>query len=111
MSNIETREPGHLYRQNNNVIFNKQKLPENNENEHLLSISCNKDQFFLNLNSFKIDENENICSTNSSWFSLKNIKSNNKMNLFKINEGEVIKIGKIIIRVRKIKLVKNKNNI
>ena len=110
MSNIETREPGHLYRQNNNVIFNKQKLPENNENEHLLSISCNKDQFFLNLNSFKIDENENICSINSSWFSLKNLKSTNNKNLFKINEGEVIKIGKIIIRVRKIKLVKNKRH-
>jgi hypothetical protein len=64
----------------------------------------------LDLNPFKIDENENICSINSSWFSLKNINRENKPNLFKLNEGDIIKIGKIIIRIRKIKFSKNKKN-
>ena len=64
----------------------------------------------MELNPFKIDENENICSINSSWFSLKNFKTGTKPNLFKLNEGDVIKIGKIIIRIRKIKFNKNKKN-
>ena len=70
-----------------------------------MSLECNEQQFFINLNKYKLDENENICSNNSSWFSLKNSKNkkNNKLNMFKINEGDVIKIGKIIIRIRKIK--------
>ena len=64
----------------------------------------------MELNPFKIDENENICSINSTWFSLKNINKGNKPNLFKLNEGDIIKIGKIIIRIRKIKFCKNKKN-
>lgn len=64
----------------------------------------------MELNPFKIDENENICSINSSWFSLKNFKTGTKPNLFKLNEGDIIKIGKIIIRIRKIKFNKNKKN-
>ena len=107
-SNIETREPGYVYRQNNDVKFYKEKLDESRENEHLLSITCNREQFFLNLNPFQLDENENISSVNSPWFSLKNSESDKKINLFKINEGDVIKIGKIIIRIRRIKI--NKKN-
>ena len=94
-SKIEIKEPGHIYRQFNAVKFYKKKLIDNPENEHLFSISCNKEQFFLNLNSFQIDENENICSNNSPWFSLKKSKKNKKMNNFKISEGDVIKIGKL----------------
>ena len=110
---MEIKEPGHIYRQYNDVKFYKRKLIiENSENEHLFSISCNKEQFFLNFNSFQIDENENICSNNAPWFSLKNSKNNKKSNYFKINEGDVIKIGKIIIRIRRIKLkIQNKKNI
>ena len=64
----------------------------------------------MELNPFKIDENENICSINSSWFSLKNFKKGTKPNSFKLNEGDIIKIGKIIIRIRKIKFNRNKKN-
>ena len=70
-----------------------------------MHLDCNQDQFYIDINSYKLDEYENICSNNSTWFSLKNLKKdkNNKLNMFKINEGDVIKIGKIIIRIRKIK--------
>ena len=70
-----------------------------------MHLDCNQDQFYIDINSYKLDEYENICSNNSTWFSLKNLKKdkNNKSNMFKINEGDVIKIGKIIIRIRKIK--------
>jgi len=60
----------------------------------------------LNVNPFQLDENENISSKNSPWFSLKNSKFDRKTNFFKINEGDVIKIGKIILRIRRIKLEK-----
>ena len=77
-----------------------------------MHLDCNENQFFIDINSFKIDEYENICSNNSTWFSLKKDKknSNNRLNMFKISEGDVIKIGKIIIRIRKIKFQSNKHN-
>ena len=77
-----------------------------------MQLECDENNFFIDLNSYKLDEYENICSNNSSWFSLKNEKKNKNKNLnsFKINEGDVIKIGKIIIRIRKIKLDSEKQN-
>ena len=107
---METNEPGHIYRQINNVKFFKHKINENNENEYLMHLDCNENQFFIDLNSYQLDEYENICSNNSTWFSLKHAKNNknNKLNMFKINEGDVIKIGKIIIRITKIKFESEK---
>ena len=104
-SKFETNESGHVYRQFNNVKFFNHKLNETYENEYLMHLDCNQSQFFINLNSYKLDEFENICSNNSTWFSLKKAKNekNNRLNMFKINEGDVLKIGKIIIRIRKIK--------
>ena len=77
-----------------------------------MHLDCNDSQFFIDLNSYKLDEYENICSNNSTWFSLKHPKNNknNKLNMFKINEGDVIKIGKIIIRIRKVKFESEKKN-
>ena len=78
-----------------------------------MHLDCDESHFYIDLNSYKLDEYENICSNNSTWFSLKTEKKNknNKLNLFKISEGDVIKIGKIIIRIRKIKFDSmNRNN-
>ena len=111
-SKIETNESGHIYRQFNNVKFYNHKLNENKENEYLMHLDCNENQFFIDVNSYKIDDDENICSNNSTWFSLKSDKKNknNRLNMFKINEGDVVKIGKIIIRIRKIKFQSDKHN-
>ena len=111
-SKIETNESGHVYRQFNNVKFYNHKLNETKENEYLMHLDCNENQFFIDVNSYKIDDDENICSNNSTWFSLKSDKKNknNRLNMFKISEGDVIKIGKIIIRIRKIKFQSDKHN-
>ena len=111
-SKIETNESGHIYRQFNNVKFFNHKLNENKENEYLMHLDCNENQFFIDVNSYKIDDDENICSNNSTWFSLKSDKKNknNRFNMFKISEGDVVKIGKIIIRIRKIKFQSDKLN-
>ena len=111
-SKIETNESGHVYRQFNNVKFYNHKLNEDRDNEYLMHLDCNENQFFIDVNSYKIDDDENICSNNSTWFSLKSDKKNknNRLNMFKISEGDVIKIGKIIIRIRKIKFQSDKHN-
>ena len=111
-SKIETNESGHVYRQFNNVKFYNHKLNETKENEYLMHLDCNENQFFIDVNSYKIDDDENICSNNSTWFSLKSDKKNknNRLNMFKISEGDVVKIGKIIIRIRKIKFQSDKHN-
>ena len=111
-SKIETNESGHVYRQFNNVKFYNHKLNETKENEYLMHLDCNENQFFIDVNSYKIDDDENICSNNSTWFSLKSDKKNknNRFNMFKISEGDVVKIGKIIIRIRKIKFQSDKHN-
>ena len=111
-SKIETNESGHVYRQFNNVKFYNHKLNETKENEYLMHLDCNENQFFIDVNSYKIDDDENICSNNSTWFSLKSDKKNknNRLNMFKLSEGDVIKIGKIIIRIRKIKFQSDKHN-
>ena len=111
-SKIETNESGHVYRQFNNVKFYNHKLNESKENEYLMHLDCNENQFFIDVNSYKIDDDENICSNNSTWFSLKSDKKNknNRLNMFKISEGDVVKIGKIIIRIRKIKFQSDKHN-
>ena len=111
-SKIETNESGHVYRQFNNVKFYNHKLNETKENEYLMHLDCNENQFFIDVNSYKIDDDENICSNNSTWFSLKSDKKNknNRLNMFKISEGDVIKIGKINIRIRKIKFQSDKHN-
>ena len=110
-SKIETNESGHVYRQFNNVKFYNHKLNETKENEYLMHLDCNENQFFIDVNSYKIDDDENICSNNSTWFSLKSDKKNknNRLNMFKISEGDVVKIGKIIIRIRKIKFQSDKH--
>ena len=95
-----------------NVKFYNHKLNETKENEYLMHLDCNENQFFIDVNSYKIDDDENICSNNSTWFSLKSDKKNknNRLNMFKISEGDVVKIGKIIIRIRKIKFQSDKHN-
>ena len=62
---IETNESGYIYRQSNNVKFFNHKLNENNETEYLMHLECNEDQFYIDINSYSLDEYENICSKNS----------------------------------------------
>ena len=74
-----------------------------------------KDIFFeFERNKFKLDETDNIITPNTSWFLLKPTKMDPKMNRYKISQGEIIKFGRITMRIRDIKLtdkIKNNNNI
>ena len=62
------------------------------------------------MNEIKKDENGNISSPNSAWFLLKLSKMDINLDRYKIHQGEIIKIGRIVTRIREIKFDKNKKN-
>ena len=71
-----------------------------------------KDIFFeFERNRYELDETDNIVTPNTSWFLLKPSKMDPKMNRYKINPGEIIKIGRITMRIRDIRFCEKKKNI
>jgi hypothetical protein len=110
MSNsFEISKEGYLYRSYNEVIFEDEEINEDGY-EKLLKISKNEKDFEVTRNEIEKDENGNICSQNSAWFLLKLSKMDKDLNKYKIHQGEIIKIGRIITRIREIKYGKNKAN-
>ena len=61
-------------------------------------------------NPFKMDESNNI-SQNSAWFLLKPSKIELKSNKYKLSPGDIIKIGRITLRIRDIYFSNKKTNI
>ena len=110
MSNsFEISKEGYLYRYDNEVVFENEEVNEEGF-EKLLKITKNEKDFEVERNEIEKDENGNISSSNSSWFLLKSSKIEKDFNKYKIHQGEIIKIGRIITRIREIKLGKNKEN-
>ena len=66
--------------------------------------------YTLNLNKIEYDETDNISSLNNAWFLLKPDRMDRKLMKYKINEGDIIKIGRITIRIKEIKLERNNND-
>ena len=68
--------------------------------------------FEFERNKYGKDETDNIVTPNSSWFLLKPSMIDDRMNKYKLSQGEVIKIGRIIMRIRDIIFEgKNKYNL
>ena len=62
-----------------------------------------KDIFFeFERNKYELDETDNIITPNTSWFLLKPSKIEPKMNRYKLNPGDIIRLGRIILRIRNI---------
>ena len=75
-----------------------------------------KDIFFeIEPNKYEFDETDNIITPNTSWFLLKPSKMDPRMNRYKLIPGEIIRIGRITMRIREInfaeKKKKEKNNV
>ena len=63
-------------------------------------------------NKYIKDETDNIVTPNISWFLLKPSITDEKMNKYKLSPGEIIKLGRITMRVRDIIFAgKNKYNL
>ena len=59
-------------------------------------------------NDFKIDENKNIITKNNCWFLFKKSRMKD-IERYKIEQGDIIRFGRIAVRVKDIKITKNKN--
>ena len=63
-----------------------------------------KDMFFeFERNKYEFDETNNIMTPNTSWFLLKPSQIDPKMNRYKLIPGDIIRIGRINLRIRDIK--------
>ena len=104
----EIIESGSLYRTNqDNIIF---KNEVNSENEqHLLDIKYDEGKFDLIFNDYEQDEDGIITTRNSAWFLLKKSKIRPEFDIYKIHQGEIIKIGRIMTRIKEIKFSKKES--
>ena len=99
---------GFVYRYKDEIFFEESEINERGY-EKLFEISTNDNGFFFKFNKIEYDHNENISSMNNAWFIFKPDRMNNKIYKYKINEGDIIKIGRITIRIKQIRFEDNKN--
>ena len=91
-------------------MFNEEEINEEGY-EKLFQITKNQNsEYILNFNKVEYDDTENISSLNNAWFLLKPQKMDNNISKYKINEGDIIKIGRITIRINEIKNNKDNND-
>ena len=89
---------------------------DNEDIEKLMKIDVYKNDintfFEFERNKYFKDETDNIITPNISWFLLKPSMTDEKMNKYKLSPGEIIKLGRITMRVRDIIFAgKNKYNL
>lgn len=102
-TNLEINTSGYIYRHINQVQFNE---IFNEKSELLLKVIKN-DCYEFQTNDCKFNQNKNIESHNNCWFLFKKSKMEQNCEKYKINEGDIIKLGRITIRIKEIKMNKN----
>ena len=110
-SYLEINDQSYLYRKKETVFFSK---TYKEDNEKLLDILFDENlNFELKLNKFEFDDIGLIKTRNSAWFALAKNKIEDKLNLnrYELREGDIIRIGRIWLRVKLIKFQKKENNI
>ena len=79
----------------------------------LLQIKQNDDSENLDYefitNDCKLDENKNILSRNNCWFIFKKSKNGDVAEKYKLNQGDIIRFGRITTRIKEIIINKNSN--
>ena len=103
---LEIRDSQYIYREYND-IYSKSELISNDEDiEKLMKIDAYENEidkyFEFERNKYGLDETDNIITPNSSWFLLKPSMTDEKINKYKLSPGEIIKIGRITMRIRDI---------
>ena len=77
--------------------------------QHLLDIKYDEGKFDLIFNDYEQDEDGIITTSNSAWFLLKKSKIKPEFDKYKIHQGEIIKIGRIMTRIKEIKFNKKES--
>ena len=108
-SSFEIKNSGYLYRSENEIIFSQEPINEKSY-QQLLIINEAENTFEIERNKITRDKNDNIASPNAAWFLLKQTKMNAKFDKYKIHQGEIIKIGRIITRIKEIRFDKKKKS-
>ena len=75
-----------------------------------MEINKKKEGYELNLNTYEIDDDYNITTLNSTWFLLRKEFMDERMNEYNIKEGDILRIGRILVRIKTIKFAKNNQN-
>ena len=107
---LSINQNGFIYRHNNKILFEQREIKEKGYTK-LFEINVNDTGFFLNFNKIEFDKRNNISSTNNAWFIFKPDKMDNNKYKYKINEGDILRIGRINIRVKEIRFENNKNEV
>ena len=98
-----------IFRKGKEILFHSKELNPKNF-EKLLRIEKNETGFDIIPNPYQLDGNDNICTLNSAWFIFKQSKFENKMSKYKINQGDIIRIGRITTRIKNIIFNGSSNN-
>ena len=110
-STLNINSTSYIYRKENNVISYSEK--SNKKDEELLfkiRIGLGKKKHLeIIRNKYDLDENDNLINPNPCFFLLKPSKIDPKMYRYKLSPGEIIKIGRITMRIRDIKFKKKLN--
>ena len=109
---MNIRENATIYRDNNTIKATTEQIEDNKEILFKIrkNIINNKDVKFEYINNqYQLDENKNL-NKNCSWFLLKPSKIGAKMNKYKLTSGDIIKIGRISLRIRDIHFSQNNSN-
>ena len=115
-STIDIKKTSYIYRDANEIVSSEELVSNENDNdiEKLMKINVytnNKDTFFeFERNKYEVDETDNIITPNTSWFLLKPSIIDPKMNRYKLNSGDIIKIGRITLRIRDMSFSEKKKN-
>ena len=111
--------PGFFYRNGNTIQFTQKEKDKCQplETQKLSQIILNEEDnnYEIVFNNYELDDNDNITTPNSAWFVLRKNDMNPRMNSYRLNEGDIIRVGRITTRIRTIKFKKmyenNKDNI
>ena len=104
-TDITLNKTSYIYREDNDVYRSEEIISNDKDIEKLMKINVynNKDMFFeFERNTYDLDDTDNICTPNTAWFLLKPGILEIKMNRYKLNPGEIIRIGRITMRIRDI---------
>ena len=104
---LEIKSSGYIYREQEKLEFSDTEI---DNTEKLLTIERNEKDYLLHLNEYEIDKEYNITTPNSTWFLLRKEFMEEKMNEYNLKEGDILKIGRITIRIKMIKFSKSYNN-
>ena len=89
----------------NKIIYDIHYIYNEYNYEKLLEIKCNEDDIKIIPNNIKFSsETFEIESENTSWFVFKESKIVDKPKRYKLNRGDIIRIGRITIKIRNIVL-------